>query len=167
MAPASSAAPPATVTPTLEAPPGGPQPGAFEHQPPVTIDLPAPSFEETRVTEAMSRKQRLKRQLQRVRSHAYVVVYRAGVAPARIAMERAQLVFGRDPAECDIVLDGPAVSRTHARIERSPEGYFTLQDCKSRNGTYFDGTPIRRMNLVDGDRFEVGEHTIEFHVEEA
>ncbi|MFH1808472.1 MAG: FHA domain-containing protein [Pseudomonadota bacterium] len=156
--------------PTLGAPlPPEPRtdPHGFEHRPPVTIDMPAPSFEETRVTEAVVHKRRIKRQIQRARAQAYVIVHRAGVAPARVPMERDHLVFGRDPAECDIVLDGGVVSRSHARIDRSQDGYYTLQDCKSRNGTYVEGVPIRRRNLLDGDTFEVGEHLIEFHLGES
>ncbi|MBN2360053.1 MAG: FHA domain-containing protein [Deltaproteobacteria bacterium] len=131
--------------------------------PPVTAEMPP--LDETRATEVQSKQRRGKRRRQRIRRSAHVVVRRADGPPVKIAMERPQLSFGRDPAECDIVLEGTNVSRRHAVIDRDDEGYFTLRDCKSRNGTFVDGIAVETMNLVDGDVFEIGEHRIEFHAE--
>lgn len=129
------------------------------------ITAEVPPLDETRATSVQPEKHRRKRRKQRGDRHAHVVVKRAEGPPVKIAMDRAQLTFGRDAADCDIVLEGNAVSRRHAVIERDDDGYFTLRDCKSRNGTFVDGIPIKTMNLVDGDAFEIGGHRIEFHIE--
>lgn len=126
---------------------------------------PAP-LDETLATEAVVDRRRLQRRVHRSRRRGYVVVHRAGAGPARVEMDRPVLSFGRDADECDIVLEGAGVSRRHALIERSKSGYFTLVDCKSRNGTFVDGQPVTTMNLVDGDTFEIGEHRIAFHIKE-
>jgi len=129
------------------------------------ITAEVPPLDETRATEVQPDKKRRKRRRQRGNRRAHVVVRRVEGPPVKIAMDRAQLSFGRDAAECDIVLEGSAVSRRHAVIDRDDDGYYTLRDCKSRNGTFVDGISIKTMNLVDGDVFEIGGHRIEFHTE--
>lgn len=48
------------------------------------------------------------------------------------------------------------VSGFHARIYRGPDG-FTLEDLKSRNGTWINGTRIYHATLANGDRVHVGQ----------
>lgn len=131
--------------------------------PPIYDQTPA-IFEETRATEAWGRRRNHARDLRRLRQRAYLVVRRESTVGARIDMDQEKLVLGRDPATCDIVLDGTGISRNHARIERNARGYYALVDCNSRNGTYVDGRPIERMNLVSGDVFEIGHNILEFHI---
>ena len=60
------------------------------------------------------------------------------------------VVLGRDPS-ATVCLDAPEVSRRHARIRASSEG-FVLEDLGSRNGTYLNGRPIDQPTiLADGD----------------
>jgi len=131
----------------------------------VTGEFGVDPLDETRATEALADRRRLQRRARRSKLKGYVVVRRAGAPPARVAMDRPILSFGRDADECDIVLEGTGISRRHALIERDVAGYFMLMDCKSRNGTFVDGQPVTTMNLLDGDVFEIGEHRIEFHAE--
>jgi len=138
---------------------------AAEGAAPADDFAPTP-FDETRATEALADRRRLQRRARRAKRKAYVIVRRTGSKAVRLDMERPILSFGRDAAECDIVLEGSGISRRHALIERDAAGYFTLVDCKSRNGTFVDGQPVTTMNLVDGDVFEIGEHRIEFHFRE-
>ena len=48
------------------------------------------------------------------------------------------------------------VSGFHARIYRGPDG-FTLEDLKSRNGTWINGTRIYHATLSNGDRVHLGQ----------
>ena len=55
----------------------------------------------------------------------------------------------------DFMIDDSSVSREHARILRSAEGYF-IEDLKSRNGTYMDGRRIVKEKLSDGSEVRIG-----------
>lgn len=55
----------------------------------------------------------------------------------------------------DIVISDPKVSSFHARIDRSAEG-FTLNDLKSRNGTFLNGKRIETGVLTTGDEVRLG-----------
>ncbi len=57
---------------------------------------------------------------------------------------------GRYP-DCEIFLDHSGVSREHARITLDKNGYH-LEDLKSRNGTFLNGTPVTQPVLLrEGD----------------
>ena len=62
--------------------------------------------------------------------------------------------------DCEIVLADDGISRRHCRIECNMEGDVFISDLGSTNGTYFDGTPITRHLLQDGDKIQVGSTTI-------
>ena len=65
---------------------------------------------------------------------------------------------GRD---CDLKLDDTTVSRVHAVIGPSPEG-FTLEDQGSTNGTQVDGVRIKVSLLHDGCRIRLGKSVLLF-----
>jgi hypothetical protein len=71
--------------------------------------------------------------------------------------------IGRSGA-CDLVLDDDSVSRVHARIEVTDEGYLAVQDQHSSNGTYLhrNGHWIRSLKVILGaqDRIRFGDHEI-------
>jgi diguanylate cyclase (GGDEF)-like protein len=65
------------------------------------------------------------------------------------------LVIGRGD-DCDIRLTDHSVSRKHARIEPSPEGY-RVADQNSTNGTFVNDKQLERGALLhDGDYLRVG-----------
>src|SRR3990172_5313939 len=69
---------------------------------------------------------------------------------SRWVLEGAQTLIGRG-AECELVIPDRQVSRTHARIVHSPEGYY-LEDLGSKNGTHVNGAAVEgRVLLQDGD----------------
>jgi|GEM_PF-5217177 len=75
---------------------------------------------------------------------------------ARFAMEGDSARIGRDPAECDLVLTDPRVSRRHARIWIEG-GILLLEDLGSTAGTLVDGEPVERPRpLRTGDRILLG-----------
>lgn len=61
----------------------------------------------------------------------------------------ATVVVGRDGA-AGVVLDTPNVSRLHARLTRRTDGIL-VEDLGSTNGTWVNGTRIRKPTLVTAD----------------
>ncbi|MDE2294293.1 MAG: FHA domain-containing protein [Gammaproteobacteria bacterium] len=59
-------------------------------------------------------------------------------------------------ADCEIVVDGPSVSRQHALIHLDREG-AVLEDLNSTNGTFVNGRRILRVPLRDGDVVTLGD----------
>jgi hypothetical protein len=71
--------------------------------------------------------------------------------------------LGRD-ADCDIVLDHESVSRIHAQIRLTDEGYLAVQDASSGNGTFLNRNKqwirIKKVVLGTEDRIRFGEEEI-------
>ena len=65
------------------------------------------------------------------------------------------VVLGR-AIDCAVVLEDPEVSRSHVRITRADNGFYTIEDMGSRNGTQVNGVPIQKQFLEFGDRIQVG-----------
>lgn len=65
---------------------------------------------------------------------------------------------------CDLVLDHGSVSRVHARVEVTGEGYLEVHDSNSSNGTFLhrNGSWIRSRKVILGtqDRIRFGEHEV-------
>jgi hypothetical protein len=73
-----------------------------------------------------------------------------------IVTARAVVGLGRD-AVCELPLRTGGVSRRHAELEVSPEG-FTVRDAGSRNGTLIGGLPVAgRVPLVERGAVALGE----------
>jgi len=62
--------------------------------------------------------------------------------------------FGRG-READVCVDDEAVSRLHAAIRRTANGY-EIVDLESRNGTVVSGRRVHRAQLRDGDIVQLG-----------
>jgi pSer/pThr/pTyr-binding forkhead associated (FHA) protein len=75
------------------------------------------------------------------------------------------VVFGRDPS-CDIVVGSTEVSRRHASLSPSPEGYL-LRDT-STNGVLVNGEPASSPLLLGkGDVLTIGDEQFRFHADSA
>jgi diguanylate cyclase (GGDEF)-like protein len=72
-----------------------------------------------------------------------------------LTLDRDETLLGR-ASECHIHVEDLGASRRHARILRAPDGAFTLEDLRSRNGTTVHGLPIETHDLADGDRIGLG-----------
>jgi cell division protein FtsW (lipid II flippase) len=58
---------------------------------------------------------------------------------------------GRAPG-CDLVLNYPTVSRSHAALIRGDDGSFSVSDLRSKGGTLVNGTPVSgRAPVAPGD----------------
>ncbi len=72
------------------------------------------------------------------------------------------IVLGRDPF-CDVVLPVGSISREHARIELTNDGYY-LEDLASLNGTFLNGQRLSgRSRLSDNDRIQLYEIVLAWH----
>jgi pSer/pThr/pTyr-binding forkhead associated (FHA) protein len=90
-----------------------------------------------------------------------MLVARSGPgAGSRYALDRALTTLGRHPGS-DIFLDDITVSRRHAEVERSPEGY-RVRDIGSLNGTYVNRQRVDDVLLSDGDELQVGRFKLQF-----
>ena len=69
------------------------------------------------------------------------------------ALDRDVTVIGKGP-DCDLILADAHVSKTHARIERTPDGFY-IEDLDSTNKTKVGGRPIKRRRLRDGDLIKI------------
>ena len=67
--------------------------------------------------------------------------------------------LGRSP-DATIMLDDAEISRLHARVSRTDMGTFVLEDLGSRNGTFVNGTRIKRRLLAYGDKIRLGPQTV-------
>jgi pSer/pThr/pTyr-binding forkhead associated (FHA) protein len=65
------------------------------------------------------------------------------------------LIIGRDPAQCDIVILDPNVSRVHAWVTVK-KGEVVLIDRGSTNGTYVNQVKVENANLKSGDIIQLG-----------
>jgi hypothetical protein len=70
---------------------------------------------------------------------------------------------GRGP-ECDVVVEHESVSRVHVHIEVTKEGYLSIQDANSANGTFLNrnGHWIRVKKVILGteDQLRLGEKEV-------
>ncbi|HEX4072255.1 MAG TPA: SpoIIE family protein phosphatase [Planctomycetaceae bacterium] len=85
-----------------------------------------------------------------------------GSRPGQILELRGErMVLGRHPT-CEIVLDNAAVSRQHAQITNR-HGHYFLEDLRSRNRTYLNGTAIdERTPLSDADEVKICDIVLQF-----
>jgi hypothetical protein len=72
-----------------------------------------------------------------------------------LELTEGEFTIGRS-AECQLSLDDPLVSRTHARLTVSSEG-VVLEDLGSRNGVRVNGEKLEQTRaLAHGDRVLIG-----------
>ena len=66
--------------------------------------------------------------------------------------------------DCDVSLDHPSVSRLHATVQATPEGYLAVMDCESSNGTFLHRNGrwirVRKVILGTGDRVRFGDQEL-------
>ena len=88
----------------------------------------------------------------RARSHTALLLMggrRLVVGPAGVTLGRSR--------QCDVMVDDPNVSRTHAEV-RPRGGSWVLSDLGSTNGTYLNDEPLAGPQLLhDGDRIRIAD----------
>ena len=90
-----------------------------------------------------------------------VLIVRAGAqAGSRFPLSEVTTRLGRHP-DSEISLDDITVSRRHAEIERTPDGYV-VSDAGSLNGTYVNQERVDRIVLRHGDELQIGKFRLVF-----
>jgi hypothetical protein len=85
------------------------------------------------------------------------------VAGRRLPLPPRGATIGRS-RDCDIVLDDTGISRRHAEIRPTPDGW-TVADLGSTNGLQLNGRTVRSAQLLQpGDRVELGSTEIVFEL---
>lgn len=90
-----------------------------------------------------------------------VMILKSGVpTPADIALSKRVTSIGKHP-NCDVVLNNPYVSRTHAQIEID-NGQARIRDLNSKNGTFVNGSRVGDgvASLPDGALIEFGQNQV-------
>ncbi len=91
---------------------------------------------------------------------AMVVVKRGPNAGSKFVLEGDVTRAGRHP-DSDIFLDDITVSRRHAEIHRTADGYV-VRDAGSLNGTYLNRERIEEAPLANGDELQIGKFRLVF-----
>jgi Protein of unknown function (DUF3662)/FHA domain len=130
---------------------GEPAPRAAQAAPPVAPPTPAPPPQVRPLPEAGS-------PWPATAAQPAVVVRRAALEldGRRFVLDRPSTTIGRAP-ECDITIDDPGISRTHARIDLDAQP--VVVDLGSTNGTWVDGRRVHQAELHDGVSLALGSTT--------
>ena len=91
---------------------------------------------------------------------AMLVVRRGPNRGSTFVVDTDRVSLGRHP-NSDIFLDDVTVSRRHAVVERTPDGY-QLRDTGSLNGTYIAHDRIDVAPLHDLDEIQIGRFVLTF-----
>ncbi len=89
-----------------------------------------------------------------------LVVHRGPGAGSRFVLDQDVVSAGRHP-ESHIFLDDVTVSRRHAEIVRTSEGYL-VRDVGSLNGTYLNRERIDEASIINGDELQIGRFKLVF-----
>lgn len=95
----------------------------------------------------------------------HLLVVGSNGATRRYELSAPTVTLGRSQ-ENDLVIEDAAISRRHLIFLQDSEG-CSVEDCGSRNGTLFNGTPLTRARLSHGAELQIGTCLIRFFGEGA
>ncbi len=93
---------------------------------------------------------------------ALLIVRRGPSEGTSFVLDVDRTTIGRAD-DADMVLDDVTVSRRHAELLRTPEGW-RLRDVGSLNGTYVNRERIDETTLAGGDEVQIGKYRFVFLV---
>ena len=82
-------------------------------------------------------------------------------SPRTIPLTADRLTVGRSDS-ADICIDSQQLSRSHAVLEKTTEGY-TCRDLGSANGTWVQGVKVASAVLRHDDTVQLGDVVFEYH----
>ncbi len=91
-----------------------------------------------------------------------LTIRRQGHPDMAVPLPSGSIHIGR-AEDNGLVLPDIAVSRRHARLTVSATG-VTIEDVGSGNGTYFDGKPLRKRELLNGDEVLIDPFVLVFSI---
>ena len=94
---------------------------------------------------------------------AELFIERPGQPRRSVALDKDVVTLGKRQ-DCDVLLDSPFVSRSHARIELA-EGHYAIVDPGSLNGVTLNGKRIETnqpYELTRSDQIGIAEFTLTF-----
>ena len=94
------------------------------------------------------------------KNEVLLIVLKGPSIGEKFPLNKELLTIGRS-SESDILLDDITVSRHHAVIKKTVDGYF-LKDMESLNGTYLNGNITNESVLKNGDRIQIGKYIFLF-----
>jgi pSer/pThr/pTyr-binding forkhead associated (FHA) protein len=92
---------------------------------------------------------------------ALLLVLRGPNAGSRFLLDTDVVTAGRHP-DSDIFLDDITVSRRHAELRRTAQGYV-VRDVGSLNGTYVNRDRIDSVLLNNGDEVQIGKFRLVYY----
>ena len=78
-----------------------------------------------------------------------------GPGNTRLAVKHWETILGRSKA-CDVVLDYPTISRSHAVLTRYDDGSWTISDIGSKGGILLNGMPVSMEVVGEEDVISLG-----------
>lgn len=85
----------------------------------------------------------------------------------RLAVDSQNVTIGRhveSPQDLSIPDEDKKVSGRHCQVFRHGDS-FVIEDLESRNGTFVNGSKIKRQSLQEGDKIQVGEQQFRFELD--
>ena len=117
------------------------------------------------------RTRKLERPTEQTRASQFFAVFKVTLvivegpsAGTEFEIDRESVVLGRGP-DVDLCFDDTAMSREHATLELTGDG-FRLRDLASSNGVTVNGASTLVCDLKHSDRFQLGEHVFQYVLEE-
>jgi two-component system cell cycle response regulator len=74
-------------------------------------------------------------------------------------LDQNETTLGR-AKDAHVRIDDPGISRVHARVVRTQEGRFFVEDLRSTNGVFVNGAKIERVELGTADRIQIGPNVV-------
>jgi len=89
---------------------------------------------------------------------AYILFLSGPLVGKLINLQEGSTVIGRAD-DADISINDIRISRHHLKIDID-EGRVQVEDLGSTNGTFINGTKVKRGKLEDGDKIQISSSTI-------
>jgi serine/threonine protein kinase len=93
-----------------------------------------------------------------------LIIYHAEDEPQIVPLTEKRYLIGSSPRR-QIRLEGPYISRLHARIDRLPDGTYNIRDVRSTNGVWLGNQRLAKgepTHMVGKQIFRIGTYWIKF-----
>lgn len=79
--------------------------------------------------------------------------------------DKPEIFIGREP-DCDMVIEENYISKKHAKINFKNFS-ISVEDLNSKNGVFYNGKKIGKVNLNHGDKFLICDYEVKVEIETA